>query len=39
MGGAMVVPILFTTPYHKEQMKLSFANDADSFSLGFVYTF
>jgi membrane-associated phospholipid phosphatase len=30
---------LFTTPYQKEHMELSFANDAASFSLGFIYKF
>tara|TARA_R110000765_G_scaffold175519_1_gene280389 strand:+ start:5378 stop:5938 length:561 start_codon:yes stop_codon:yes gene_type:complete len=30
---------IFTTPYQREHMQLSFANDADSYSLGFVYKF
>lgn len=30
---------IFTTPYQKEHMQLSFSNDADSYSLGFVYKF
>lgn len=42
LAGAVVgvgSAYLFTTPYQKEHMELSFANDADSFSLGFVYKF
>ena len=30
---------LFTTPYQKEHMELTFASDADSFALGFKYKF
>ncbi|MDB4291793.1 phosphatase PAP2 family protein [Maribacter sp.] len=30
---------LFTTPYQKEHMQLTFASDADSFALGFMYKF
>jgi membrane-associated phospholipid phosphatase len=30
---------LFTTPYQKEHMELTFASDADSFALGFTYKF
>jgi membrane-associated phospholipid phosphatase len=42
LAGAVVgigSAYLFTTPYQKEHMELSFANDTDSFSLGFVYKF
>ena len=30
---------LFTTPYEKEHMELTFASDTDSFALGFKYKF
>ena len=30
---------IFTTPYQKEHMELSFSNDAHSYSIGFVYKF
>ena len=42
LAGAVVgvgSAYIFTTPYQKEHMQLSFSNDADSFSLGFVYKF
>ena len=42
LAGAIVgigSAYLFTTPYQKVHMELSFANDADSFALGFVYKF
>jgi membrane-associated phospholipid phosphatase len=42
LAGAVVgigSAYIFTTPYQREHMQLSFANDADSYSLGFVYKF
>lgn len=42
LAGAVVgvgSAYIFTTPYQKEHMQLSFSNDADSYSLGFVYKF
>lgn len=42
LAGAVVgigSAYIFTTPYQKEHMELSFSNDADSFSLGFIYKF
>jgi membrane-associated phospholipid phosphatase len=42
LAGAVVgigSAYIFTSPYQKEHMELSFANDADSFALGFVYKF
>tara|TARA_R110001592_G_scaffold140977_1_gene362172 strand:- start:1114 stop:1674 length:561 start_codon:yes stop_codon:yes gene_type:complete len=42
LAGAVVgigSAYIFTTPYQREHMQLSFASDADSYSLGFVYKF
>lgn len=42
MAGAIVgigSAYIFTTPYQKEHLALSFENDANSYSLGFVYKF
>ncbi len=42
LAGAIVgigSAYLFTTPYQKEHMELTFASDTDNFSLGFKYKF
>jgi len=42
LAGALVgvgSAYIFTTPYQKEHIQLNFSNDADSYSLGFVYKF
>jgi len=42
LAGAVVgigSAYIFTSPYQREHMQLSFANDEDSYSLGFVYKF
>ncbi|TLP75709.1 phosphatase PAP2 family protein [Maribacter sp. ACAM166] len=42
LAGAVVgigSAYIFTTPYQREHMQLSFANDANSYSLGFIYKF